>query len=240
MPESLLIYAHYNPRGQVAPAVFHTLAHFRALGFRVVVASTSPLTDPASARRLQALHVQWREVENIGYDFFAWRSVLLGEQDRLPQLDRLVLLNSSVQGPYFDLATFLSSLNAMPADVLGATMSMEFKPHLQSYFLYLKPRAIRAEAFFAFWRHLVPHAERQATIDHHELRLTSVLQDAGLALDAYYRADDARNPSLKHTRQLYARRLPFFKIARLRSARHWPMRLKLALRLWWMRSPRPN
>lgn len=234
----LLLYAHHHPAHTVTPAVLHTLRHFRALGFELVFASTSPIDDAAAAQALAELGAQVLVVPNIGYDFYAWRCAWLAQAPaRWAGLQQLVLLNSSVQGPFHDLEGFLQHLQARPADVLGATLSQEPHAHLQSYFLLFKPRALQADGVHQFWQNLQPYPDRARTIAHHELRLTDYLQALGLRVDAFHRASDLRNPSLKHPYRLYAQGLPFLKVAKLRKPANWPLLLWLGLHQRWRAVP---
>lgn len=234
----LLLYAHHHPAHTVSPAVLHTLRHFRALGFELVFASTSPVDDLPAAQALADLGAQVLVVPNIGYDFYAWRCAWLAQAPgRLGRLQQLVLLNSSVQGPFHDLGGFLQRLQALPADVLGATLSLAPHPHLQSYFFLFKPAALQADGVHRFWQTLQPFADRERTIVHHELRLTQRLQALGLRVGAFHCATDQRNPALKHPYRLYAQGLPFLKVAKLRKPANWPLLLWLRLRQRWLAVP---
>jgi lipopolysaccharide biosynthesis protein len=234
--KALLIYAHFHPEQQVEPYVFHTLRHFLKEGFDVIMASTSAVSI-AQAQRLQGMGVRLMQVENIGYDFYAWRSAIVDPQTHVQAYDRLVLLNSSVHGPFFDLRAFLMSLEARDADVIGATQSLEIKPHLQSYFFYLKTQAIQSAGFWNYWQTFVPYADRQSTIDHHELRITDHLVESGLRVAAFYTPTEKNNPSLAQVDRLYAARLPFLKYAKMHHRKRFFLRWKLRWRARWLAEP---
>lgn len=234
--KALLIYAHFNPLGTVDPHVFHTLRHFLALGFRVVVASTSPICEKPS-KQLLSLGAELILVENIGYDFYAWKSAITDPLISIQDFDRLVLLNSSVHGPFFDLSTFLMDLEQRDADILGATRSHEYKTHIQSYFFYFKETAIRSDAFRTYWENLIPYCDRQRTIDNHELGITEYFSASGLRIDSFFTPDDSLNPTLKHPDLLYKARLPFFKYTKINKTTYWFLRLKLRIRLLLLKRP---
>ena len=228
--DKLLLYAHYSARASIDSYVFHTLKHFRALGYEVVVASTSEVRDQAALARLAQLGCELQLVPNIGYDFYAWRSALLDRRAALNKLQSLVLLNSSVHGPFFSLSEFLDCCMSHGADVVGATLSREPKPHLQSYFFHFKPRVFRSEAFLHYWETLKPYADRQSTIDHHELGFSDYLPTCGFSLAAFHTAHDSLNPALKHPYLLMRKRLPFLKLRKLRKARHLLLQMRLRTR----------
>ncbi len=225
----LLLYAHYSGTASIDGYVFHTLQHFRALGYEVVVASTSEVRDKAARARLEALGCQLRLIPNIGYDFYAWRCALLEQREALGTLESLVLLNSSVHGPFFSLTDFLRFCESQAADVVGATLSHEPRPHLQSYFFHFKPRVFRSKAFLDYWDTLKPYADRQSTIDHHELGFSDYLKACGFDLAAFHTAHDSQNPALKHPYLLMRKRLPFLKLRKLRKARHLLLQARLRL-----------
>lgn len=227
--KSLLIYAHFHPAGRVDAHVFHTLKHFLRIGFDAIFVSTSAVS-PRDEARLTALGARVMVVENIGYDFYAWRSAIVDPETRLRSRQRLVLLNSSVNGPYFDLREFITQLESRSADVIGATQSLEIKPHLQSYFFYFKEAALRSDGFWRYWQDFVPYAERQATIDNHELRITDHLIASGLSVDAFYKSTLKTNPSLAQVDQLYAARLPFLKYSKMHARKKFGLKLRLRLR----------
>lgn len=226
----LLIYAHFHPSNTMASYALHSLRAFRAMGYEVLVASTSPIADKKTQVKLAEMGCRLMLVENIGYDFYAWRSAILALTEELQEAHRLVLLNSSVQGPFFDLSKFLAELEARPADVLGATLSQERCPHLQSYFYYFKSQVFRSEYFLDFWRNLTPFASRQETIDQHELRFTQHLVDGGFVIDAFHVEQRLLNPSLKLPQLLYQKQLPFLKVRKFRNFRHLLLRARLSWR----------
>lgn len=237
--KALLIYAHFHPDNRVESHVFHTLKHFLMEGFRVIFASTSSVCG-GDAKRLESMGVRLIQVENIGYDFYAWRSAIVDPHTDAQGYDRLVLLNSSVHGPFFDLRAFISNLEARDADVIGATQSLEIKPHVQSYFFYFKTKAIGSDGFQRYWQAFVPYAERQCTIDQHELRFTDHLRDSGLLVEAFYTSTEISNPSLAQVDQLYAARLPFFKYTKIHRRKKFFLRFKLRCRAHLLAGPSPK
>jgi lipopolysaccharide biosynthesis protein len=231
----LLIYAHFNVNESMAGYVFHTLRHFRALGYEVLVASTSVVKDDHALAKLTEMGCALMLVENIGYDFYAWRTAILAKRGTLESLQSLVLLNSSVHGPACSLRRFLECCEGMPADAVGATLSHEPKRHLQSYFYLFKPQLFRSAAFLQFWEKLVPYPDRQSTIDHHELGFTDYLVEAGFRVDAFHAAHDKLSPALKHPYLLMRKQVPFLKLRKLRKARHLLLQARLRLKMLTLR-----
>jgi len=227
--KSLLIYAHFNAENTVSSYVFHTLNHFLKLNFNIVFATTSPLNNEAS-KKLAAKGIKIINVENIGYDFYAWKTAIVEPSIALDKFERLVLLNSSVYGPFFSLKKFLSNLEQKNAEVIGATLSYENKKHIQSYFFYFKKSALESKAFNEYWNNFIPYSDRQNTIDAHEFGFSAHLESSGLKLDAFYKAEDNLNPTLIHPEALYKAQLPFFKFTKISKRKHGLVLLKLMFR----------
>jgi lipopolysaccharide biosynthesis protein len=212
----LLVYAHFDPEAGIAPRVRHTLSAFRALGTELVFATTSPV-DASGRAFLEGCAARTIPVENIGYDFFAWKTALAALRGELERWDRLVLLNSSVIGPVLPLEPFLRRVEGVDADVVGATISLERHRHLQSWFASVRAPAHRSPAFHAFWDAVTPIPDRQGVIEAYELTMTARLEAAGLSVAAVYEGRRRRNPTLAHPYRLLARGIPFVKLQLLRD-----------------------
>ena len=225
----LLIYAHYNPKNRIAGYVFHTLEHFLALNFNVVFATNSHVPE-RYLTKLTAKGIRVIITDNIGYDFYAWKTAILDPSVELEKYDRLVLMNCSVYGPFFNLKNFMANLESRNSDVIGATLSFELQKHIQSYFFYFKKTAIESIAFKEYWDNFIPYTDRQDTIFMHELGISEYLESGGLKLDAYYINEDSLNPSLAYPERLYKAKLPFFKFTKISKQRHLLVLIKLFIR----------
>ncbi|MBN8902558.1 MAG: hypothetical protein BGO51_09330 [Rhodospirillales bacterium 69-11] len=174
------IYAHHDPDGAVRPYVHHAVSALTRAGYAVVFVSNGPLTQAAvAALRPHTARIVTRP--NRGWDFAAWRDGLatLGPPERL---SALILTNDSVYGPLRPLPPLLAALPA--ADVVGMTDSEDLGWHLQSWFLWFGPAALRHPAFAGFWRGVRDLGHKDAVIRLYEVGLSRCLRAAGLRCTA--------------------------------------------------------
>lgn len=230
----LLIYAHYDKDGVVRRYVESGLAAMRNDVSAIVFVTTAKLAG-AEKEKIRPLAERWMEVDNIGYDFFSWRTGILSVEGELGNYDELVLVNSSVIGPVFPLANVFGKMWRSAADFWGMTESLEITPHLQSYFLVFRKRLVGDPAFIDYWRNLLPLPDRQDVINEYELKLTAYFTERGFKADRFIQSSDIRranlrywfsgfrpelNPTLMYPLELLKLKMPFVKIQLLRDNPH--------------------
>ncbi len=202
--------AHFDPHGDVAPHVRRTILAVKTVVDRVLVVSTSELTE-ASRSWLRA-HAELLDRPNVGHDFASYRAGL--EQIGLDGLTRLILLNDSAVVPLEGLQDMFARMDRRRADVWGLTPGYGFSPHLQSYFLVFGRKACESTAFRAFWDAVRTLDSRDEVITRYEVGLSTELRDAGLQLASYFR------PSY-YDRLVGAARVDHRAAARFLSERRW-------------------
>lgn len=175
------VFAHHRKSGGVAPYVLHHLAMLRGAGFRTVFISTSPL-DESAWTQLSLLVDVVAVRPNVGWDFGSYLEGVRLIGRRIEDLSSLILTNDSVYGPFGDLGDFVGSLHSRDpgVDVWGVTDSWGHRYHLQSYFLYFLPPALRSASFLAFWETMTLMRSREAVVRKQEIGLTQTLVSAGI------------------------------------------------------------
>jgi lipopolysaccharide biosynthesis protein len=176
-----MAYAHYDADGQIRGYVLHALRAMRAACPDIRFVTTSRL-QPGEAEKLRPLVREVHEIDNVGYDFFMWKRALTGID--LDEVDELVLMNSSVYGPFRDIGTVFAEMGTVPCDLWGITENLELDRHLQSYFLVFRRTVLASDAFHAFWESVLPYRDKRQVIRSYELGLTSWFTDAGFRLSA--------------------------------------------------------
>lgn len=177
------VLVHYDPDGLVGPHVTRLASALAHECDDLVIVSTARLTDGARAE-LAALG-RLVERENVGYDFYSWRAGLLampGWQDS----DELVLANDSVIGPLVPMHQLLSRLRRRGLDLGGASLSHQFEPHVQSYFMVLSAAMLRSPYLQQFWLGMTPVSRRGEVIDRYELGLSHLAHVLGHRVGAYF------------------------------------------------------
>lgn len=218
----LCLFAHYHQDGIVAPHVVHYLNALRQAGFTTVVLSTAALDDEGCAA-LRATGVEVILRENHGMDFGGWIEACMRF---FPiQAELLLLANDSVYGPLSDLSAFIDQLLSHDADFYGAVESREIAPHLQSWFVLLRPRAYRSPGFATLMCAPMPNmANKLALVTRYEVGLTRTLVDAGLRYHAAFSLSEREGVALRYPynpahllwREMIAAGVPFLKIELVR------------------------
>lgn len=220
----LCFFSHFDADGRIDDYVLHYLRELRGAGFVVVFVTTAALV-PGEAARVDGLCAAVVERDNVGLDFGGWIECLARFPDIRAEL--LLLCNDSVYGPFWSLAEFVANLTSVPADFYGAVLSLGPVPHLQSWFLLLRPAAYRSAPFRALMgAPIPPDASKLDIIARFETALTPMLVAAGLRYRAGFDpaamgpvlAANPLDPAFTLWRELLSERLvPFVKIGLLRG-----------------------
>lgn len=181
----IALFAHYDGGARVRRHVIHYLKELRTVCDDVIFVSTS---TGLPAEELEAVlpfcsHASTRK--NIGYDFATWREAMTHVD--LESVDELVLVNSSVFGPFFPLRPIFERMSEGEGnlDAWGMTDNVEIAWHLQSYFLVFRKRVLESKAFRDFWTRMTPQDDKEEVIRRYEVGLSKLLLENGFSLRAY-------------------------------------------------------
>ena len=188
----------------------------------MIFVSNSPLTD-GDRDELSSLCSRVLVNNNTGYDFYMWKLGL--EAADLSDYDEVVLMNSSVYGPLFNMEDVFNRMDKLDCDFWGITECFQMQPHIQSYFLVFHKNVVSAPAFLDFWGGILPYANKLQVIQSYEVGLTQWLVESGFKpgvlcpleqLGRYCRNAGKRvrkkdNASVKHAAELLHIGNPFLK-----------------------------
>lgn len=183
----VVIIAHYAEGPSPSPRFMRFVAGLATVCDRCFVVSTSPLRNDA-AERLGLPRDQVITRPNVGFDFASWRDALA--RGVAHDADELVLTNSSLIGPVRPLAEIFAEIEQRPCDFWGLTEGRSPRPHLQSYFLVFRRRALEHPAFAAFFAGVRDLTDKAEVVREYELTLTERLSAAGLRSDVLLRYHD--------------------------------------------------
>ena len=179
----IAIFVHYDRHGQVADYVRYYLEQLAEAGYAILFVTNSPKLTPAALTTLQSRCAVILRRRNLGYDFGAYRDALR-EIPNLGTLDRLILANDSVYGPFHPLAELLSRTDPDQADIWGINDSYDRYYHLQSYFLVLHRPALTNAKLRAFWDQLLYVRSKSFVVQFYEVGFSRTALHAGLRLQA--------------------------------------------------------
>lgn len=181
-PIRLLIYAHFDPENKIQDYVRHSLSCMAKICNEIRFVSTSVLPD-AEMEKIRPFISEALMVENIGLDFNMWKSSLRGVN--LGDFDELVIMNSSIYGPVFDISPMFEEMSKTACDCWGATENYEHDRHLQSYFIVFRKSILISGSFKLFWDSVLPYENKKQIIRSYELGLSQWLISNGFILAAY-------------------------------------------------------
>lgn len=221
----LCLFAQYHQDAIVADHVVRYLCALVDAGFTVLVLSTSSLSEGECAK-VRATGAELVLRANHGMDFGGWIEAC---RALFPiQAELLLLANDSVYAPLGDLPAFVDGLTGVDADFYGALETFEIAPHLQSWFVLLRPSAYRSDAFAALMlQPMIPTHSKLELVTHYEVGLTQALAQAGYRYHAAFTLADrggiARavpyNPAHLLWREMIKSGVPFLKVELLRLNR---------------------
>jgi rhamnosyltransferase len=165
------------------------LDHFRAIrnaGFDIVFVTTGPefhAADLAEALRICSLVVRRK---NAGLDFGSWALGLKLVQKKVAKINRLLLVNDSIYGPFRPIDEIIAEFEKAGAEACGLNDSLERTYHLQSFFLYFKANVIKSSVFQDFWATMRCDPDKDKLIDLCEIGLSQRLLKNRYTLYAAY------------------------------------------------------
>jgi rhamnosyltransferase len=100
--------------------------------------------------------------------------------------DEIIFANDSVYGPFTDIAPILQRFSGTSTPFLGLTLTKEYAPHVQSFFLGFNMRVFPRRLFEAFWNSVEPLNDKNEIIDRYEIGLSRTIAAAGIPLSAVF------------------------------------------------------
>ncbi len=186
-PNRLVVFACFDPDGEIAPHVRRHIEAWRTESRRLIAVTTSSLTD--EARAWLGANTELVERENYGYDFYSYRTGILAAGD-LSGYDEVVICNDTFVGPLRPYAGIFADMAAVPVDFWGMTRSLRIAPHLQSFFVVFRRWVVGSKAFADFWQGMAPVSDRREVIHRYEVGLSRRLVEAGFTMGSYFTETD--------------------------------------------------
>lgn len=187
----IILYASYQTGDTLPGYVQFALKHLAETDFTVVLLTNRRPLSAETMKFLEENQIHLYLTENHGFDFGMWRRFLKdlanGRSDfvTLNGITRLLLVNDSIVYFQNNFAEFIRRAESSTADVVSLTQNDEIRPHLQSFFLYIKQ-----EALGAFYLHLLETPEQETFYDvvHRlEIGMANVFDEAEVQTAALYR-----------------------------------------------------
>ena len=180
-----LVIAHFHQHGRLRSDTVAAIRRLAAVFDRVILVSTN-LNDAELPKVKSFCQIKVRE--NIGYDFFSYRTGILQlfEEDidyqiTLMNTSFIILELEKLIANYFKLVE-----DPMPNELFGLTMSQEMFPHIQSFLMTLSLSAWSAQPFIEWWQRMEPLNDRQEVINRYEIGLSLFMTAQGASFSTAF------------------------------------------------------
>lgn len=187
----LCLLAHYSEDGNISDCLVSYVRSLVAAGCDVVLVSAAPSLDASAIDKLSRLGVGIILRRNVGYDFGSWRTAIRVFPGLAQKYKTVIFANDSVYGPFADIGVIIGEMESRNLDVWSLTSSVEFHPHLQSYFWAVSNNALCGGFFDFFWgQYYRYYSNRRRVIDCYELEFSRIASERfGLKVGAYVDVD---------------------------------------------------
>lgn len=186
----IILYASYQTGEKLPGYVRFALKHLAETDFTVILLTNKRPLSAETMSFLEDNEIKLYLTENHGFDFGMWRRFLkdlANGRNNLVEFNsitRLLLVNDSIVYFQNNFADFIRRAEASTADVVSLTQNDEVRPHLQSFFLYLKQ-----EALGAFYLHLLETPEQETfydVVNRLEIGMARVFDEAEIKTASLY------------------------------------------------------
>ena len=215
--DEIALFVTHSATGRIKPHVAPYLEALAKAGIKpLLIVVTDREVDIPEALADVAAGVIVRA--NAGYDFAAWAHAI----HLYPELfgaGTLYLANDSLIGPVDeqDFDTLLRRIRASDADMVGLTESQEYRWHVQTFFVALKPRLLSSWWLHTFFEQVRILGDKDAVIRTYEVRFAGAAEQSGHRVEILFPSESAANPTLYDWRGLIERGFPFVKALLVRG-----------------------
>ncbi len=211
------LFVTHSRSGKVKPNVLPYVRALKQAGLAVFLVATVDRPVDLPAELLDSVDAAMVR-RNAGYDFAAWAHALK-LHPRLFGAATLYLVNDSVV-PAADgarIGAIVERVRRSGADLIGLTESHEWRWHVQSYFLAIKPGLLASRSFHGFMDDVRLLTRKDHVIRAYEVRLAEIAEEAGRSVEILFPSATAINPTLFGWRGLVEQGMPFVKVLLLRG-----------------------
>ncbi|TXI18430.1 MAG: lipopolysaccharide biosynthesis protein [Nitrosomonas sp.] len=166
--QAICLFCSFDKNCTVSKNVYYYLNALKQAGFNIIFISSSDSILNNDLEKLASYCILIINRENRGYDFYGWKAALQ-QYPQYPMHKALLLANDSVLGPLFSIGNIIGKLEENAADIVSMTDSLQFHPHLQSYFLYCKKPVSTSREFANFFNEVDELGSKMAIVRTYEI-----------------------------------------------------------------------
>lgn len=186
MTKRLAIYAAWDGQNRVDAADIAYLQALRPVAENLIYVADNELAA-GEADKLQNLCGHIIAAPHGEYDFGSYKRgfALAKAAGLLQDIDELVFCNDSCFAPFAEFAPIFAAMAERNCDFWGLTENPAFYPHIQSFFMVLRPQVFNSEVFQNFIDSISRQQNVDAVIQNYEIGLSRQLREAGFTSDSY-------------------------------------------------------
>ncbi|WP_187976725.1 rhamnan synthesis F family protein [Mycetocola sp. JXN-3] len=185
-----------------------------AAGYTVIIVRTSPDGEPWTDLSELDPAIGYIQRSNVGYDFGSWATGM-AYFPHLLSADAVLLVNDSLVGPFGDISALLADFESTSADAWSATGTLQFFPHMQSFFVGFRRGILEDAALRKFWGGIRELSHKNQIIEHYEIGLTRYLLEHDYSYTSAIASElvvtNGNNPTIQGWAQLLHEGFPFIK-----------------------------
>ena len=212
--DRVAIIASFGTTNRITRSLATLTQEFERGGYTVILVRASDDAAPLEWPDDIAANPIVVRKSNIGYDFGSW-AVGLKLFPAIRRMPFVILANDSLVGPFSSLDPMLKHFETSLSDVWAATNTIQFQPHIQSYFVGYRNGILADPALRQFWTELVVEVEKEKIIHRYELGLSRLMFAEGITTSACFESvrisSPTANPTIGGWRTLLDLGFPFIK-----------------------------
>lgn len=189
MKNRVAIYVFWEQHGIVRDYVRVYLEGLKDIASKVIVVANGGVNQEGK-EILHKADVELIERENIGIDFWAYKTAIDSLGHTISQFEEVILTNCSSYGPIYPFEEMFSVMDKRKVDFWGITeWPLNANGYegtwILSYFIVFNPTVFLSDDWQHYWANLPKVFSREECIEKHETKFTSYFANRGYTYDVY-------------------------------------------------------
>ena len=206
----LFLFAGYDKNGIIDDALVHYAKAISKFG-DTVLCMDSDCSD-SNLKRVQDYCVHAIGTRHGEYDFGSYKRAYIWatENLNLSQYDFIYLINDSVYGPLYNLASYFQEMESSASDAFGMVKNPHRDhPHIQSWFIGLRKSVFMTPWFDQFMRNITKLESKGLITREYEQGLTKLISAHNMSWSCLYSVHG--RGIYNNIKKLYRAKMPFMK-----------------------------
>ena len=183
------IFVFWEKEGKVRDYIVYYLEGLKKVAEKIVVVVNGKLSTQGR-ERLEEIGAIVLVRENVGVDFWAYKTGLDNAITKIEEYDEIILANCSCYGPIYPFEEMFTSMQTKKCDFWGITeWPINAGGHkgtwILSYFMVFRKKLFLSYEWKQYWANLSEVHSREECIEKHEKVFTSYFSEKGFTYDVY-------------------------------------------------------